>query len=131
MNNGAVPTLRMPKAILFDLDGTPVDSAPDITAAVSELLAGRNFHDIAVIGDARSVVIDEHRVAAAPRPGFQLHGSQVAHIESRDDLEPLVLDPARVGCFLFGGKFLCQVFRDEGVLGHAVLLAVFGFGWLC
>jgi phosphoglycolate phosphatase len=43
MNRGAVPMLRMPKAILFDLDGTLVDSAPDITAAVNELLAGRNL----------------------------------------------------------------------------------------
>jgi phosphoglycolate phosphatase len=41
MNSGAVPQLRMPKAILFDLDGTLVDSAPDITAAVNELLATR------------------------------------------------------------------------------------------
>ena len=39
----AVLPLRMPKAILFDLDGTLVDSAPDITAAVNELLAGRRL----------------------------------------------------------------------------------------
>jgi phosphoglycolate phosphatase len=41
MSDGAATAFRMPKAILFDLDGTLVDSAPDITAAVNELLAGR------------------------------------------------------------------------------------------
>ncbi|MER8804350.1 phosphoglycolate phosphatase [Mesorhizobium sp. M0998] len=43
MNVGAVRPFRSPKAILFDLDGTLVDSAPDIAAAVNELLAG---HDL-------------------------------------------------------------------------------------
>ncbi|MEQ1951137.1 phosphoglycolate phosphatase [Mesorhizobium sp. CN2-181] len=40
--------VRMPKAILFDLDGTLIDSAPDITAAVNELLAGSNLPPLAV-----------------------------------------------------------------------------------
>ncbi|WP_292637883.1 HAD hydrolase-like protein, partial [Mesorhizobium sp.] len=43
MNVGAGRPFRSPKAILFDLDGTLVDSAPDITAAVNELLAGRDL----------------------------------------------------------------------------------------
>ncbi|MER8841251.1 phosphoglycolate phosphatase [Mesorhizobium sp. M0913] len=43
MNVGAGRPFRSPKAILFDLDGTLVDSAPDIAAAVNELLAG---HDL-------------------------------------------------------------------------------------
>ncbi|MER9962795.1 phosphoglycolate phosphatase [Mesorhizobium sp. M0045] len=43
MNVGAGRRFRSPKAILFDLDGTLVDSAPDITAAVNELLAGRDL----------------------------------------------------------------------------------------
>ena len=32
-------TARWPRAVLFDLDGTLIDSAPDIAAAVNELLA--------------------------------------------------------------------------------------------
>lgn len=36
-------SFRLPKAILFDLDGTLIDSAPDIAAATNELLAG---HDL-------------------------------------------------------------------------------------
>ncbi|MER9793516.1 phosphoglycolate phosphatase [Mesorhizobium sp. M0213] len=43
MNVGAGRPFRSPKAILFDLDGTLVDSAPDIMAAVNELLAGRDL----------------------------------------------------------------------------------------
>ncbi|RUU52087.1 phosphoglycolate phosphatase, partial [Mesorhizobium sp. M7A.T.Ca.TU.009.01.1.1] len=43
MNVGAGRPLRSPKAILFDLDGTLVDSAPDIAAAVNELLASRGL----------------------------------------------------------------------------------------
>ncbi|MER9344736.1 phosphoglycolate phosphatase [Mesorhizobium sp. M0323] len=43
MNVGAGRPFRSPKAILFDLDGTLVDSAPDMAAAVNELLAG---HDL-------------------------------------------------------------------------------------
>ncbi|WP_442578818.1 phosphoglycolate phosphatase [Mesorhizobium sp. ASY16-5R] len=35
--------IRTPKAILFDLDGTLVDSAPDIAAAVNELLAAHSL----------------------------------------------------------------------------------------
>ncbi|MER9254224.1 phosphoglycolate phosphatase [Mesorhizobium sp. M0598] len=43
MNVAAGRPFRSPKAILFDLDGTLVDSAPDIAAAVNELLAGRDL----------------------------------------------------------------------------------------
>ncbi|MER8549158.1 phosphoglycolate phosphatase [Mesorhizobium sp. M1169] len=43
MNVGAGRPFRSPTAILFDLDGTLVDSAPDIAAAVNELLAGRDL----------------------------------------------------------------------------------------
>ena len=48
MSNGAATALRMPKAILFDLDGTLVDSAADIAAAVNELLAGRGLPSLTV-----------------------------------------------------------------------------------
>ncbi|TPI38002.1 phosphoglycolate phosphatase [Mesorhizobium sp. B3-1-9] len=37
-----------PRAILFDLDGTLIDSAPDIAAAVNELLAGRDLPPLSV-----------------------------------------------------------------------------------
>lgn len=37
-----------PKAIVFDLDGTLIDSAPDITAAVNQLLAGHQLPPLTV-----------------------------------------------------------------------------------
>lgn len=48
MNVGASIPFRSPRAILFDLDGTLVDSAPDIAAAVNELLAGRDLPPLRV-----------------------------------------------------------------------------------
>src|SRR3569833_2695253 len=35
--------LAMPRGALFDLDGTLIDSVPDITAAVAELLASEQL----------------------------------------------------------------------------------------
>ena len=42
-----------------------------------ELLAGRDLADIAVVGGARGLVVDEHALGAvaAPRPGLQLDGA--------------------------------------------------------
>ncbi|WFP79084.1 phosphoglycolate phosphatase [Mesorhizobium sp. WSM4906] len=48
MNVGASRPFRSPRAILFDLDGTLIDSAPDIAAAVNELLAGRDLSPLRV-----------------------------------------------------------------------------------
>jgi phosphoglycolate phosphatase len=53
----AAPLLRSPKAILFDLDGTLVDSAPDIAAAVNELLATRGLPPLS-LSDIKSMIGD-------------------------------------------------------------------------
>lgn len=45
---GASKPFGSPTAILFDLDGTLIDSAPDIAAAVNELLAGRDLPPLSV-----------------------------------------------------------------------------------
>ena len=43
--------VQWPRAVLFDLDGTLIDSAPDIAAAVNELLArgGRQQLTVAAV----------------------------------------------------------------------------------
>ncbi|RWL97277.1 phosphoglycolate phosphatase [Mesorhizobium sp.] len=48
MNVGASRPFRSPRAILFDLDGTLIDSAPDIAVAVNELLAGSDLPPLSV-----------------------------------------------------------------------------------
>ena len=44
-----------PQAILFDLDGTLIDSAPDIAIAVNELLAGEG-HAALTLAEVRSMI---------------------------------------------------------------------------
>src|SRR5437867_3261932 len=67
-------------------------------------------------------MIDEYRIAAAPRPRLDVDGAQVADVERRNDVEALGLDPAGIGRFLLGREFFRQLFRGEGGLGHAKLL---------
>ena len=61
----AVSRSRSPKAVLFDLDGTLVDSAPDIAAAVNELLAVYGLPSLSLaqvttmIGRGVRVLVDE------------------------------------------------------------------------
>lgn len=52
---GASKPFGSPRAILFDLDGTLIDSAPDIAAAVNELLAGRDLPPLSV-GRVRGMI---------------------------------------------------------------------------
>jgi phosphoglycolate phosphatase len=71
--SGSAETFRLPKAILFDLDGTLIDSAPDITAAVNELLDGRGLPPLtlpqvkSMIGNGVEKLV-ERAFAASGRP---------------------------------------------------------------
>ena len=94
-----------------------------------ELLAGRDLADIAVVGGARGLVIDVDAGATAPRPRLELDGAQVAHVMRADDVETFAAHPAQVRRVFFGGEFLRQLFRDDGVLGHALLLAETAHRW--
>ncbi len=86
-----------------------------------ELLARRNLADVAVVRGARGLVVDVDAGAAAPRPGLELDGAQIAHVVRADDVEALAAHPAQIGRVLLGGEFLRQLFRNDGVLGHANL----------
>jgi phosphoglycolate phosphatase len=73
MSGSDEPSFRLPKAILFDLDGTLIDSAPDITCAVNELLDGRGLPPLtlpqvkSMIGNGVEKLV-ERAFAASDRP---------------------------------------------------------------
>ena len=79
-----------------------------------QALAGRNLAHIAIVRRARGVMVEVHPFAAASRPGLEIHGVQVLHIEGADDLETLFAHPARIGRFLLGGELAGEFLRDVG-----------------
>ena len=87
-------------------------------AVRDQALARRNFHHVAVVRGARGVVIEEHGIAAAARPGLELDGAQVLHIERRDNVEAFGLHPAGIRRFLLGLELVRQFLGNDGILGH-------------
>ncbi|CDX56683.1 phosphoglycolate phosphatase [Mesorhizobium plurifarium] len=89
MNVGAGKRFRSPRAILFDLDGTLIDSAPDIAAAVNELLAGRDLPPLkvdqirAMIGGGVMKLVERAFAAS----GSPLAGSALE--EANRDMAPI------------------------------------------
>jgi phosphoglycolate phosphatase len=71
-------------ALIFDLDGTLIDSAPDLRAALNRVLATRGLppHDVQtvrrMIGDGAKVLVDR---------AWAAHGRQAAPAELADFLE--------------------------------------------
>lgn len=53
--NSPSPNKGWPRAVLFDLDGTLIDSAPDIAAAVNELLGQRKLGPLS-LADVKSMI---------------------------------------------------------------------------
>ena len=87
-----------------------------------QLLAGRDLADVAVVGGARGLVVDEHALGgvAAARPGLQLDGAQVGHVLRADDVEPVVAHEAQIGRVLLGLELLRHFLGNEHVLGHGM-----------
>ena len=105
---------------------TVVEPRPDRTRIISSnrwccgssLLARRDLADVAVVGGARGLVVDEHALAALARPRLQFDGAQVRHVLRADDVEPLAAHEAQIGRILLGLEFVRQFLRDDRVLGH-------------
>ena len=96
-------------------------------AVRGELAAGRDLADVAVVGRAGSLVIDEYAAAAAPRPRLQLDGFQVRHEVGGDDVEAFVAHPALVSGLLLGRELGDQIGAGDGLSrGCAVELGVLG-----
>src|SRR5262245_11873100 len=86
-----------------------------------ETFPGRDLADITIIRRTRGFVIDEHGVAAAPRPGLQLDRAQAWYVVRADDVEPLPAHEAQIGRILLGGEFLRQLVGNDCVFGHWAL----------
>jgi phosphoglycolate phosphatase len=67
-----MPSARARTALLFDLDGTLVDSAPDLHASLNQLLAERNRAEVS-LGDIKHIVGDG--AAKMIERGFALTGA--------------------------------------------------------
>jgi len=89
MTIGTGRPFRPLKAILFDLDGTLIDSAPDIAAAVNELLASRDLPALRLdkvklmIGGGVGKLVERAFAAS----GTPLAGDALR--EARRDMEPI------------------------------------------
>jgi phosphoglycolate phosphatase len=82
-----------PKAVLFDLDGTLVDSAPDIAAAVNELLATRSLPALTVpqvtgMIDGVEKLIERALPAGAPLTGSALQQANATWRQSICAMSP-------------------------------------------
>ena len=88
-----------------------------------QLLAGRDLADVAIVGSARGLVVDEHALGR-PRlaQGFRSTVRRFGHVLRADDVEPVVAHEAQIGRFLLGLELFRQFLRNEHVLGHEFLL---------
>lgn len=75
--------LALPRALLLDLDGTLIDSAPDIAAALDRVLAARNLGSIPIAQVRRLIghgigrlVSDAFVLSGAPLAGDALEAAQ-------------------------------------------------------
>jgi len=66
-HDGELTTEGLPEAVLFDLDGTLIDSVPDIAAAANELLAG---HGLEALGVDEVRLMVGHGVSPLVRRAF-------------------------------------------------------------
>jgi len=74
----------MPRCLVLDLDGTLVDSAPDLAAAVNRLMVTRGFAPFtlaevtAMVGDGVRVLIERAFAARGATPDEAAHASYAA-----------------------------------------------------
>ena len=81
-----------------------------------ELLPRRDLADVAVVGIARVLVVDDDAFGVAPRPRLQIDGAQIWDVLRVDDVEALVAHEAHIGRILLGPKLVRQFLGDDEIL---------------
>lgn len=91
----------MARTLLLDLDGTLVDTLPDLAAALNRLLRSRGLSDLsteqvtAMIGDGIAVLVARAFAAHARRPDAtavaEMYADYTAHVAVESKLFPRVL----------------------------------------
>lgn len=85
----ALPSCPGLKAVVFDLDGTLIDSAPDLASALNRLLAMEGLRPVS-LADIHMMVGDG--VAKLVERGFAAHGRRLATAELEDLARRFVVD---------------------------------------
>jgi phosphoglycolate phosphatase len=123
----------MPRAVMFDLDGTLIDSVPDITLSVNELLASEQ---LPALEEAQVRRMVGHGIPALVRKAYKAQGVALdgASLESRTDammdiyprhltgrttLMPGVRE--MVAFFVAGGARLALVTNKPQAAAHTIL----------
>ncbi|MBX3726924.1 MAG: phosphoglycolate phosphatase [Xanthomonadales bacterium] len=112
-------TACRPEAVLFDLDGTLVDTAPDLLAAVNRLRAGEALPPAPLAGFRSQVSRGARAMLAAGIPAFAAADAD----RQADWVARLLAEYARQVCrdsVLFPG----MAGLLEGLRGHGIALAV-------
>ncbi len=88
MNDSAPVARRWPQAVLLDLDGTLVDSAPDIQAATNQLLARHALGPLtldevkSMVGQGVKVLVERaFRACGRPLEGEALENEHIAMLD--------------------------------------------------
>jgi phosphoglycolate phosphatase len=121
----------MPRCLLFDLDGTLVDSVPDLAAALNVMLAARGFAPFAepevgaMVGDGVGVLIQRAFAARGATPDVAAVADYTARYAAHvaDATRPYPGTHAALAQLAAGGWTLAVATNKPERLAHAVLEA--------
>lgn len=121
----------MPRCLVFDLDGTLVDSVPDLAACLNRLLASRRLAPLAVpevaamVGDGVGVLLDRAFAARGTTPDAAAAGDYTAdyaaHVADATRPYPGIAD--LLASAQADGWHMAVCTNKPEALAHAVLAA--------
>lgn len=106
-----VPITRFPRLILFDLDGTLLDSAPDMVATLNRMLAARGRDPLPLEAVRQHVSKGARAMSAAAFPEL---GGEVPAELIREFLDTYQQESGRHGAPFEGIEALLQAIEGDG-----------------